>query len=291
MRHIVSNVTARLRPGADPLDALAAVFPGGTITGVPKIRCMEILDRVEPVPRGFYTGALFYLTPSGPPRRQHPHPLRGGGRRAGDVPHRRGDRGRLGSRPGVRGDPAQGRGHEARAGGRPGRPAARTRAYTARACRAPSAACWRRPWSGPRPPCSSGGAAWAARRAAGSPSASSAVGLIMLMLALNTEGQREAPTTAEFLLSGRYVTGHVSASASLPYYVITAVCLLLGTAGLVVPGPAGAPARRPLVRGRGRPQLRDDRAALRAREGGGARRAGPTRSASPGSARWWARTS
>lgn len=65
--------------------------------------------------------------------------------------------------------------------------------------------------------------------------ASSAVGLIMLMLALNTEGQREAPTTAEFLLSGRYVTGHVSASASLPYYVFTAVCLLLGTAGLVVP--------------------------------------------------------
>lgn len=65
--------------------------------------------------------------------------------------------------------------------------------------------------------------------------ASSAIGLIMLMLALNTEGQREAPTTAEFLLSGRYVTGHVSASASLPYYVITAVCLLLGTAGLVVP--------------------------------------------------------
>jgi hypothetical protein len=65
--------------------------------------------------------------------------------------------------------------------------------------------------------------------------ASSAVGLIMLMLALNTEGQREAPTTADFLLSGRYVTGHVSASAGLPYYVLTGVCLLLGTAGLVVP--------------------------------------------------------
>ncbi|HEY5907206.1 MAG TPA: hypothetical protein VIZ31_04140 [Vicinamibacteria bacterium] len=65
--------------------------------------------------------------------------------------------------------------------------------------------------------------------------ASSAVGLIMLMLALNTEGRREAPTTTEFLLSGRYVTGHVSASASLPYYVITSVCLLLGTAGLVAP--------------------------------------------------------
>ena len=67
---------------------------------------------------------------------------------------------------------------------------------------------------------------------------SSAVGLVMLMLALNTEGRREAPTTAEFMLSGRYVTGHVSASASLPYYVITAMCLLLGTAGLVIPDAA-----------------------------------------------------
>lgn len=65
VRHIVSNVTATLRAGADPLDALAALFPGGTITGVPKIRCMEILDEVEPARRGFYTGALFYMTPSG----------------------------------------------------------------------------------------------------------------------------------------------------------------------------------------------------------------------------------
>src|SRR5688500_12143767 len=63
----------------------------------------------------------------------------------------------------------------------------------------------------------------------------SAIGVVMLMLALNTQGQREAPTTAQFPLSDRYVTGHASASASLPYYVITAVCLLLGTAGLVVP--------------------------------------------------------
>ncbi len=65
VRHIVSNVRARLRPGADALDALMALFPGGTITGVPKVRCMQILDALEPVPRGFYTGALFYLTPSG----------------------------------------------------------------------------------------------------------------------------------------------------------------------------------------------------------------------------------
>jgi para-aminobenzoate synthetase component 1 len=65
VRHIVSNVTARLLPGRDALDALLALFPGGTITGVPKIRCMQILDEVEPAPRGFYTGALFYATPSG----------------------------------------------------------------------------------------------------------------------------------------------------------------------------------------------------------------------------------
>lgn len=65
VRHIVSNVSARLEPGRDPLHALEALFPGGTITGVPKRRCMQILDVLEPVPRGFYTGALFYLTPSG----------------------------------------------------------------------------------------------------------------------------------------------------------------------------------------------------------------------------------
>jgi anthranilate/para-aminobenzoate synthase component I len=65
VRHIVSNVSARLADGRDALDALGALFPGGTITGVPKHRCMQILDALEPVPRGFYTGALFYLTPSG----------------------------------------------------------------------------------------------------------------------------------------------------------------------------------------------------------------------------------
>jgi anthranilate/para-aminobenzoate synthase component I len=65
VRHIVSNVSATLAPGRHPLDALAALFPGGTITGVPKTRSMQILDALEPVPRGFYTGSLFYATPSG----------------------------------------------------------------------------------------------------------------------------------------------------------------------------------------------------------------------------------
>jgi para-aminobenzoate synthetase component 1 len=65
VRHIVSNVRATLAPGRDALDALRALFPGGTITGVPKIRCMDLLDAIEGAPRGFYTGSLFYLTPSG----------------------------------------------------------------------------------------------------------------------------------------------------------------------------------------------------------------------------------
>jgi hypothetical protein len=66
--------------------------------------------------------------------------------------------------------------------------------------------------------------------------ATSAVGMLFLVLALGTEGHRAAATTTQFLMGGsRYVTGHASASASLSYYVVTAVCLLLGTAGLAVP--------------------------------------------------------
>jgi anthranilate/para-aminobenzoate synthase component I len=63
--HIVSNVTGELRDGLDGFDVLQAVFPGGTITGVPKIRCMEIIESLEPVRRGPYTGSLGYLSWSG----------------------------------------------------------------------------------------------------------------------------------------------------------------------------------------------------------------------------------
>jgi anthranilate/para-aminobenzoate synthase component I len=63
--HIVSNVTGELRDGLDGFDLIKAVFPGGTITGVPKIRCMEILESLEPVRRGPYTGAMGYLSWSG----------------------------------------------------------------------------------------------------------------------------------------------------------------------------------------------------------------------------------
>ena len=59
--HIVSNVTGRLRPGVDALDALAASFPAGTLSGAPKVRAMEIIDELEPVKRGIYGGAVGYL--------------------------------------------------------------------------------------------------------------------------------------------------------------------------------------------------------------------------------------
>jgi len=61
VHHIVSNVRGRLRRGVTPVDVMAAVFPGGTITGCPKIRCMEIIAELEGRGRGFYTGSMGYL--------------------------------------------------------------------------------------------------------------------------------------------------------------------------------------------------------------------------------------
>ncbi|HSH48947.1 MAG TPA: anthranilate synthase component I [Halomonas sp.] len=60
--HIVSNVTGRLRPGLSAMDALRATFPAGTLSGAPKIRAMEIIDELEPVKRGIYSGAVGYLS-------------------------------------------------------------------------------------------------------------------------------------------------------------------------------------------------------------------------------------
>ena len=65
VHHIVSNVTGRLRPDAAPGEVLRAVFPGGTITGCPKVRAMEIIAELEKVGRGPYTGAMGYLCRSG----------------------------------------------------------------------------------------------------------------------------------------------------------------------------------------------------------------------------------
>jgi len=63
--HIVSNVRGELAPGRDCFDLVRATFPGGTITGVPKIRCMQIIDELEPVTRGLYTGSLGYFANTG----------------------------------------------------------------------------------------------------------------------------------------------------------------------------------------------------------------------------------
>ena len=65
VNHLVSHVVGTLRNGATGFDLLRAVFPGGTITGVPKIRCMEIIEELEPVRRGPYTGSMGYLSWSG----------------------------------------------------------------------------------------------------------------------------------------------------------------------------------------------------------------------------------
>jgi len=59
--HIVSNVTGKLKPEMNAMDALRATFPAGTVSGAPKIRAMEIIDELEPVKRGIYAGAVGYI--------------------------------------------------------------------------------------------------------------------------------------------------------------------------------------------------------------------------------------
>ncbi len=65
VHHIVSNVRGRLRSGTSPGQVIAAVFPGGTITGCPKVRCMQIIAELETAGRGAYTGAMGYLSRHG----------------------------------------------------------------------------------------------------------------------------------------------------------------------------------------------------------------------------------
>ena len=61
VHHLVSTVTGQLREDACQLDALQACFPGGSITGAPKKRAIEIIAELETAPRGLYTGAIGYL--------------------------------------------------------------------------------------------------------------------------------------------------------------------------------------------------------------------------------------
>ncbi|MDD5953181.1 MAG: chorismate-binding protein, partial [Oscillospiraceae bacterium] len=63
--HLVADVTGTLEPTLDVMDLLDATFPGGSITGAPKRRAMEIIDELEHSPRGLYTGAMGYLSLSG----------------------------------------------------------------------------------------------------------------------------------------------------------------------------------------------------------------------------------
>ncbi len=65
VHHVVSNVKGKLRPGVTIKDLVRALFPGGTITGCPKVRCMQIIAELEQMPRQAYTGSLGYISSNG----------------------------------------------------------------------------------------------------------------------------------------------------------------------------------------------------------------------------------
>lgn len=65
VQHLVTYLSANLRKGLDRFDALAACFPAGTVSGAPKVRAIEIINKLEPTPRGIYSGAVGYFDYSG----------------------------------------------------------------------------------------------------------------------------------------------------------------------------------------------------------------------------------
>ncbi len=64
VHHTVATIEGRLHLGCDVVDLLRATFPGGSITGAPKVRAMQIIAELEPTRRGVYTGAVGYLRPA-----------------------------------------------------------------------------------------------------------------------------------------------------------------------------------------------------------------------------------
>ena len=95
VHHIVSNVSGRLRNDVSPIDVIRALFPGGTITGCPKVRCMEIIAELEAVGRGAYTGSIGYLNRDGELRSQYLDPHHHRAARSSQVSRRRRHRRRL----------------------------------------------------------------------------------------------------------------------------------------------------------------------------------------------------
>src|SRR6185295_13344843 len=65
VHHLVSTVVGELEPGYGAVDLVRATFPGGSITGAPKVRAMEIIAELEPTQRGLYCGSIGYLSATG----------------------------------------------------------------------------------------------------------------------------------------------------------------------------------------------------------------------------------
>jgi para-aminobenzoate synthetase component 1 len=65
VHHLVSTVVGELEPAADAVDLVRAAFPGGSITGAPKVRAMEIIAELEPTRRGVYCGSIGYISATG----------------------------------------------------------------------------------------------------------------------------------------------------------------------------------------------------------------------------------
>ncbi len=65
IHHLVSTIRSKIKPGLTPFDVLYRLFPGGSITGTPKKRAIEIIDELEDFPRGIYTGAIGYIEENG----------------------------------------------------------------------------------------------------------------------------------------------------------------------------------------------------------------------------------